>query len=344
MASHAVSPGLRRAPSSASSLGTSPCASPPASTPAPARTPAARLVRLAQGPLRVEIAPEIGGALAGFWSLGEGGRRIDWLRPASPAALARRDILGMASFPLVPFCNRIRNGRARFEGREIRMAPNHPATDSPHPLHGLGWQRPWTVLARSEACCDLGLYAPASPEWPWRFSAMQRIELRGGALQVRLSVLNEDTVAMPAGLGHHPYFPRGAGARLTSATAAMWRADAQVMPLALETGGVVDRLRAGLPLDEVDLDNNFVGWERSARIDWPADTAGPARSLRIEADPVLDHFVVYAPPGADHFCAEPVSQCTDWLNLLDRYGRGALGGARLAAGEPLAVSFRLVPG
>ena len=303
-----------------------------------------QLVRLAQGALRVEIAPEVGGAIAGFWSQGEGGQRIDWLRPASTSALARRDILAMGSFPLVPFCNRLRDGQARFEGRDICLAPNHPTSNSPHPLRGLGWQRPWTVLARTDTSCDLGLYVPASAQWPWRFSATQRIELRDGALQVRLAVLNEDTVAMPVGLGHHPYFPRGAGARLTAATAAMWRTDGEVMPVALETGGVVDHLRTGLDIDEADLDNNFVGWDRQACIDWPAHGQEPARSLRLQAEPVLDHFVVYSPPGADHFCAEPVSQCTDWLHLLDRYGRGPLGGARLAAGEPLAVSFRLVPG
>ena len=48
---------------------------------------------VADGPLRVEIAPEVGGALAGFWSLTAGGGRIDWLRPASAAALARREVL-----------------------------------------------------------------------------------------------------------------------------------------------------------------------------------------------------------------------------------------------------------
>ena len=328
MVIHAVSPGLRPAPSF-----------PPVPVPDPAP-----LVRLVAGDLRAEIAPEIGGAIAAFWSLGEGGQRTDWLRPATAGALARSEILGMASFPLVPFCNRIRDGRADFEGREIRMPANHPSSPSPHPLHGIGWQRPWTVLARTDTSCELGLYVPASEVWPWRFSAMQRIELRDGALQVRLSVLNEDTVAMPAGLGHHPYFPRGMGTRLACNTAAMWRTDTQVMPVALETGGVVDRLRAGLLLDEADLDNNFVGWDRQAHIDWPAQGDSSARSLRIDADPVLGHFVVYAPRGADHFCAEPVSQCTDWINLLDRYGRGPLGGARLAAGEPLAVSFRLVPG
>ena len=302
-------------------------------------------IRLAGGALRAEVVPELGGAITGFWTHAQDGYRIDWLRSATDEALTSRDILAMGSFPLLPFCNRIRNGRARFEGREIRMPPNHPASDSPHPLHGIGWQRAWTVLACSDSACELGLYEPASEAWPWRFSATQRIELREGGLHVRITLLNEDTAAMPAGIGHHPYFPRRAGgARLTCATAAMWRCDAEVMPVALETGGVVDRLRAGLPIDEADLDNNFVGWNRRARIDWPAGEGGPSCSLRIEADPVLDHFVVYAPPGADHFCAEPVSQCTDWLNLLDRYGRGSLGGARLTAGETLTASFRLLPG
>lgn len=327
MALHAVSPGVRTSPPPAlRSVQSSP-----------------QVLHLAQGPLRAQIAPEVGGAITAFWSLGEGGRRIDWLRPASASALARRDILAMGSFPLVPFCNRLRDGQACFEGRAIRLPPNHPGSKSAHPLHGLGWQRPWSVLARTDTSCDLGLYVAASAQWPWRFSATQRIELREGGLHVRLAVLNEDTVAMPVGLGHHPYFPRGSGARLTASTAAMWRTDAELMPVALETGGVVDRLRAGLAIEEADLDNNFVGWDRQARIDWPARGEEAARCLRLEADPVLDHFVVYAPPGADHFCAEPVSQCTDWLHLLARYGRGPLGGARLAAGEPLAVSFRLVP-
>src|SRR5512133_3651317 len=99
-------------------------------------------VRLTAGALRVEIAPAVGGSLARFdggWRDGPRQGRVDWLRPAGEEGLQRRDPLAMASFPLVPFCNRIRNGRASFEGREIHFPPNHPAQASPHPLHGLGW-------------------------------------------------------------------------------------------------------------------------------------------------------------------------------------------------------------
>jgi len=301
------------------------------------------VIRLAAGPLRVEVAPLAGGALAGFWGVGAGGHRIDWLRAASHEALARRDPLGMASFPLVPFCNRIRQGRASFEGRDIRLAPNRPDRPSPHPLHGIGWQRPWRVQAQDDCRVELVLEEPATAAWPWAFAACQRITLAEDALSVWIEASNRDEVAMPLGLGHHPYFPHRPGTRLTAACAAMWRTDAEVMPTALETGEVVDRLRAGVALSELVLDNNFVGWEHVARIDWPAEPALPARHLLLQADPVLDYFVVYSPAGADHFCAEPVSQCTDWLNLLPRYGHGPLGGARLPPGQTLGAGFRLTP-
>ncbi len=123
----------------------------------------------------------------------------------------------------------------------------------------------------------------------------------------------------------------------------MWATDAEVMPTRLETAGAVDRLREGVRLSELVLDNNFTGWDRAARIDWPADAQGPARHLLLQADAGLDYFVVYSPAGTGHFCAEPVSQCTDWLNLLERYGPGPLGGTRLAPGARQAVGMRLLP-
>ncbi|MDB5967222.1 MAG: hypothetical protein JWQ72_3722, partial [Polaromonas sp.] len=149
--------------------------------------------------------------------------------------------------------------------------------------------------------------------------------------------------AMPAGIGHHPYFPHLPGTRLRSDTAAMWRADADVLPVGLAPGGAVDALRVGTLLADLDLDNNFTGWQRTARIDWPADGPAPARSLTLQAEPPLDYFVLYCPRGFPFFCAEPVSQCTDWLNLMPQYGHDVLGGARLEPGQSLAARFSLQP-
>jgi aldose 1-epimerase len=249
----------------------------------------------------------------------------------------------MASFPLVPFCNRIRDGHAKFEGREIRFPPNHPAEDSPHPLHGIGWQRPWRVESAGASRAVLTLDVPDGPAWPWRFTARQTYDLRPDSLMVRMSITNEDTAAMPAGIGHHPYFPHEPGTRLTAPARAMWQADEEVMPTGLAETDEVRQLRRGALLADLHTDNNFAGWSREATIEWPADAHGPARSLVMQAEAPLDHFVLYCQRGFEFFCAEPVSQCTDWLNLMDRYGPEVLGGARLEPGETLGARFTLTP-
>jgi aldose 1-epimerase len=305
-----------------------------------------QLLHLAAGDLRLALAPAVGGSIAAFsrvWREGGHERVLHWLRPASDEGLAQRHPLAMASFPLVPFCNRIRNGRASFEGREIRFPPNHPAEDSPHPLHGIGWQRPWEVVSAREDEAVLALRVEAGPAWPWAFSARQVVRLDQRRLQVQIELRNEDTAAMPAGIGHHPYFPHTPGTRLQTDTRAMWEGDDEVMPTGLVDGPVVRQLREGALLSQLHTDNNFTGWSRTARIDWPADDQGPARHLVLQAEPPLDRFVLYCQRGYEFFCAEPVSQCTDWLNLAGQYPGEDLGGSRLAPGQTLEARWRLTP-
>nr|WP_263486478.1 hypothetical protein [Mesorhizobium sp. ESP6-5] len=78
------------------------------------------LVSISDGIATVEIAPAAGGALASYrwW---RDGSAVDWLRAAHPAAIGRGDAGAMACFPLVPYSNRIRNGRFEFAGRPIQL-------------------------------------------------------------------------------------------------------------------------------------------------------------------------------------------------------------------------------
>lgn len=302
----------------------------------PTETTLESLLEISAGDLRATVSPESGGSLASFFA-DHAGSRIDWLRPASEEGLAARNPLSMASFPLVPWCNRIREGRASFEGREIRYPPNHPAEDSPHPLHGIGWLLPWHVESATHDEVVLALRVNASPAWPWRFSARQRYRITPSQLQVEISITNEDDAAMPAGIGHHPYFPHEPGTRITSVCSAMWKGDEEVMPTGIEETEAVRKLREGVELRELELDNNFTGWKHRTLIEWPD------RLLVMEAQPPLDYFVLYCPHQYDFFCAEPVSQCTDWLNLAARYGHKLVGGARLEPQQALQARFSLTP-
>lgn len=313
---------------------------PAQTTPDPATSHA--LVELAWGESRLVLIPRVGGSIAEFSSRRHGVVQ-HWLRPATDAALLAANPLGMASFPLLPWCNRIRGGRSDFGARPLRLAPNYG--DSPHTIHGVGWQRPWTVHEQGAAHAVLRLvYAPGephrdTPDWPYRFDAEQRFTLdtRGG-LTVDMTLTNHDKLPMPAGIGHHPYLPRREGTRLQTSVTAIWGGDAELLPTTLTRPPWLDQLGRGLAVADTDLDNNFTGWSRRARVDWP-DTG---TALQLEADTPLDHFVVYSPPGMDHFCIEPVSNCTDWMNLA-RLGEHRAGGCLLAPGEALHARFRWQP-
>ena len=307
----------------------------------------ADIIELAAGELRVGLAPAVGGAITHFsrdWREDGAPRRTHWLRPATAQSLLQGEPLGMSSFPLVPFCNRLRNGAAVFGDRAIRLRPNHPGSTSPHPLHGIGWQRPWRAApARGGRAATLHLSVDADAQWPWAFDAIQTFELTLDGLTVSMAVTNRDDAPMPAGIGHHPYFPRDERTRLIVRTRAMWESDPDLLPVALTANDAATRLAGGTTLAELELDNNFTGWDREARIDWAADANGPARSLSMRAEAPLNFFVLYSPARADHFCAEPVSQCTDWLNLSADHPAPALGGAVLAPGETLTARFALLP-
>lgn len=293
------------------------------------------LPTLRAGNLVLELAPDVGGSIAAFYLL-QDEDRFDWLRPATTEALDRREPEGMASFPLVPFCNRIRNGRATFRGREIAMPPNRGR--SPHTIHGVGWKQPWTVQDIDHRHATLALDCTATI-WPYRFHARQHFTLSENRLDVTIEVENRDTAPMPLGLGHHPYLPHREGTFLQTEVERMWLADDEVMPIALEKTKTVEQLRRGVLLQEVVADNNFTGWNRNAHVTWPgAGRQGCNASLTLSAESPLDYFVLYSPAGQPYFCIEPVSNCTDWLNL-EGYPQSFLGGTVLHPGQASSATF-----
>jgi aldose 1-epimerase len=265
-------------------------------------------VTLRSGPLGVVLAPAVGGAIVRFWS--EGPRAaLDFMRPAPPDG---QDPWSMASFPLVPWSNRIRDGQFVFGGHAVTLATGGAL--GRHALHGHGFQRPWSVLAvsRTAAILEYRHGAATSPGgWPWAYRATQLVTLSEDRLTLELRLTSESSEPMPAGLGCHPYFPRTPQTTLTARVRGLWLTDDEVMPRELVTPPPDRDPSMGLAVDRVALDNVFTGWDGRAVIAWPEHDAG----LTIAADPPLSCLVVYTPPGQTFFCAEPVSHAADAVNL-----------------------------
>jgi aldose 1-epimerase len=292
------------------------------------------IVSIRRGDMVADVAPAAGGCVARWATVG-GGSTFEWLRPANAADLARGDPLGMGSFPLVPFSNRIRDGRFRFGGRTIALPLNAPPER--HALHGHGWRTAWQVTARTEDAVEIAYDHPADA-WPFPYRARQRIRLVDRGLEMTIALENRGIAPMPAGIGHHPYFLRTPACRVTARVEQYWLNDAEVMPLERRAPSPGRDPRAGIRPATDDCDNCFVGWDGRAEITWPEWGA----SLVMEATAPLRFLVFYTPPGQDYFCVEPVSHETDAFNAAAA-GRTDTGTIVLAPGETIEGTMRLSP-
>ena len=292
------------------------------------------VLTLKYGNALLEILPEVGGCITRY-CLETKKQTLELLRPATQAGLAAKDPLEMASFPLIPFSNRIRNGSFLFQGQEINLPPNFPP--EAHTIHGHGWKAPWDVteVSANRAAIEFR-YVP--DEWPFSYLARHIFTLTDSALTVNLQIINTGKLAMPAGLGMHPYFVRTPQATITTKTEKMWINDSETMPLRLESVPETQWLNQGLFVNQEVLDNLFTGWNRAALISWPEWKAG----LRISASTPLDFLILFTPPGADYFCVEPVSNVTDAFNLL-ALGDSGHGAKILLPGESVKGEVCFVP-
>jgi aldose 1-epimerase len=260
--------------------------------------------------MQLTVAPDVGGSISRFASEHRG-RMFDWMRPATQDALANRSAGSTSSFPMVPFSNRIRNGRFRFRGRTIQLEQNF--RPEPHAIHGHAWRHPWQIVDSSSTTLIIE-YQHAADSWPWRYRAQQTFHLTNEHLTVRFSVTNESTDDMPVGFGLHPYFVRTADATIRANVGDMWRADNNAMPDTLV--GPPEQLLldgTGLKPDLSPLDNNFVNFGGQVLIDWPERQA----RLEINADPIYQCLVVYTPAEQSFFCVEPATNHIDGFNLAD---------------------------
>ena len=277
--------------------------------------------------LELELSPSTGGAISNFTWTGRGGRR-PILRPSHTPL---ENVLDSASFPLVPYVNRIRGGSFAFRGRQVRLTPN--MAGDPSPLHGQGWLGPWSAECRSEVDAVL-VYDHAAGEWPWSYHARQEFRLAGDSLHVRLACRNVSDEPMPCGLGIHPYFPCGPATRIQTQVEEVWTVDEKVLPVAREAA--VGRYAiADNPVCGRGLDNGYGGWSGQALLtdpDWPFEL--------VLSSPQARFFQLYSPNSGGIFVAEPVTHANAALNAAE-CDWPALGLQVLNPGEEMALDSRL---
>jgi aldose 1-epimerase len=236
-------------------------------------------------------------------------------------AHAGDDPLDAACFPMVPFANRIANGRFEFGGRAVRLSRNW--SEDPHPLHGQGWRARWTVIESRPSGATIRFDGGAD-EWPWAYRCEQQFELGEDGLSIELSVHNLSESPMPAMLGLHPYFPDPARARLRAQLSRVWLTDDAALPLREAETPKSWRFEPAAAMDTAALDHCFSGWNGLATLQWP-DRTVRVRGVRCGC------LHIYSPAARDFFCIEPQSAPAGAL------GRGAGEMNVLGPGERFSI-------
>ncbi|SDR18325.1 aldose 1-epimerase [Brevundimonas sp. 374] len=281
------------------------------------------MIALTAGDWRATLAPDMGGAML---SLDWRGRPV--LRPTPDGAT---DILQTSCFPLVPYANRIANGRFVFEGRSVRL----PVLErfASHAIHGEGWLQPWTIQSRSSDVVAMTLDWQGEPAgWPWPWRAKQVVSLADSGLEIELSVTNAGDEIMPAGLGLHPYFHRHPHSRLALTASGVLATNAFDLPDRFISPLDLVDWSSGRALNEVPfVDHAYGGWNGVARM------TGGSCEVVMKASSSAAWVQVYAPTDTDFFCVEPVTHCPDAFNGPVSWGGSANGLVALKPGETLTI-------
>jgi aldose 1-epimerase len=260
------------------------------------------VLTLSHGRSRCDLIPALGGSIAA-WAVNDQGM----MRSASAFSIATHDPFGMASFPLVPYSNRIAAGSFEWDGKRHALVRNF--LPEPHAIHGVGFERPWQVRMRAADSVTLALSHRPGSAWPFAFEAEQRITLSDAALTIEMSAVNLADRAVPLAFGHHPYFPRGAAA-LRFRAEGVWLVGNDGLPsLRVKPFDRFDFANAK-SVARGEIDHCFAGWDRTARIVW----SDRPLALEITASDTLPCAVVCIRSDLECFCFEPVAHMNDALN------------------------------
>ena len=197
--------------------------------------------------------------------------------------------LAWGCYAMVPWAGRVREGLFRFGGNSYELPINLP----PHAIHGVGFERPWNVLANDRLGIDL-----AKP-WPFGGTATQSFQLTDDSLRMTL-IARAGTQVMPVVLGWHPCLRRvlthGGSAELNFDPGWMWQRD---------SSGIPDGKRVSPTPGP--WDDAFGGVTTAPTIRWPG-----AIQLTFETD--CRAWIVYTERD-DQICVEPQTAIPNAFNF-----------------------------
>ena len=254
---------------------------------AQAREPSGEQISLQLGAQQATVV-EVGGGLRAY-ALG-GWDVIDGYG-------VRERCSGGRGQPLLPWPNRLRDGRYVWNGSELQLDISEPARHNA--IHGLVRWRNWHVRSREPARVALGHVLHGEPGYPFMLDLELEYLLEPRGLTVTTSARNIGPDACPYGAGRHPYFSLGDttidSALLTVPATRRLVNDERAIPVGDEpVDGVFDFL-APREIGGAQIDACFTGLARDADGDAriSVSAADGSRRLTVWASREYEYVMVF---------------------------------------------------
>ncbi|HWD51691.1 MAG TPA: aldose 1-epimerase family protein [Acidimicrobiales bacterium] len=164
-----------------------------------AAAPSGEQLEIAHGDQRATVV-EVGG---GVRTYAVGGRAV--LDPYPLDAICD----GAHGAVLVPWPNRLADGRYRFDGVDHQVALTEPAKQNA--IHGFLMWRPWRALEREPDRVVMGTRLHPMMGYPFDLDIRVTYHLDDDGLTVTTEATNLGSDPCPYGCGQHPYLSPGSG-------------------------------------------------------------------------------------------------------------------------------------
>lgn len=199
---------------------------------------------------------------------------------------------------LVPWPNRLSDGRYSFDGSDHQLALTEPAKHNA--IHGLTRWRSWQATDHGPDSVTMVIRLHPSPGYPFTLDLAVAYTLGDDGLQVSATATNAGSSPCPYGFGQHPYLSPGVerlddcNLRFDAATRITTDVG-RALPTGTEpTAGSPFDFRDNRPIGELKIDNAFTDLARDGDgRTWVALSGSDGRTVELWGDETVAVIQLY---------------------------------------------------
>lgn len=226
---------------------------------------------------------------------------------------------------LIPWPNRIRDGRYTFRGVTQQLPLSEPARHNAS--HGLARYVPWVLVEKKTDAVTNRVHIHPQPGWPGTLQAMITHRVGEDGLTVTVEATNMGAEELPYGYGAHPYLAVGEATvdevAVTVPGASYLEVDDRLLPVKISpVDGTAYDLRGGPVLGPVILDTAMTDLSRDSDGRWRVTLVLGDRYAELWGDETMRWTQIFTggPNRDGSIAVEPMTCGPDAFNPGPTHG------------------------